>query len=60
MTKKPCEIYYFSDMQKCMKCGSCWDANDPHPPICDFDNPAKVTLIDKLIAFVFGDKQRNK
>lgn len=56
MNKKTCEVYYFSDMQKCMKCGASWDANDPHPPICDFDKPANVRFIDRVIAFIFGDK----
>lgn len=53
---KKCEVYYFSDMQKCMTCGSCWDANDPYPPQCDLEKPIKVSLFDKLIAIIFGRK----
>ena len=51
---KKCEVYYFSDMQKCMTCGSCWDANDPYPPQCNLEKPIKISVFDKLIAFIFG------
>lgn len=53
-----CDIYYFSDMQKCMKCGSAWDANDPHPPRCLLDKPSKVRFIDRVIARFFGEKEK--
>jgi len=51
-----CDIRNFSDMQKCMKCGMCWDINDPHPPKCEINNPKKVIFLDRIIAFVFGSK----
>lgn len=56
--KRECDIYYFSDMQKCMKCGSSWDANDPYPPPCLLDEPVKVSFIDLVIARFFGDKKK--
>ena len=54
-----CDIYYFSDMQKCMKCGSSWDANDPHPPRCLLGEPVKVRFIDRVIARLFGEKKKH-
>lgn len=59
MTKKTeCDVYYFSDMQKCMKCGLCWDANYPHPPACNYGkiDSKPAGKIEKIIALFFGLK----
>lgn len=56
--KAECDIYYFSDMQKCMKCGSSWDANDPFPPNCLIDEPLKVSFICRVFARIFGEKEK--
>lgn len=47
-----CRIYYFSDMQKCVHCGLCWDANDPHPPACK-ENPVKHGWLVRLFFKLF-------
>jgi hypothetical protein len=36
--KLPCEIRQYSDMEKCEKCGLCWDMNDPNSPECKMYN----------------------
>ena len=54
--ERKCEIYYFSDMQKCMTCGAAWDANDPYPPKCMHEKTKKPGFFERLIAHIFGDK----
>ena len=55
--EKPCEIYYVSCSEVCMKCGMIWDANDPYPPQCKIDQPVKLGWLDRLITRIFGDRQ---
>lgn len=54
--KNKCEVYYFSDMQICVKCDLGWDANDPCPPRCPNKTPEPVGPFGRIFAFLFKAK----
>jgi len=58
--QRKCDIRQFSDMEKCIECGLCWDVNDPHPPVCELNTPYRAGFIERLFGFLFGDKVDNK
>jgi hypothetical protein len=39
-----CAARQHSDQKVCAACGLVWDINDPEPPTCPREQPAKVAL----------------